>query len=76
MTRMICPRCHQETGKLLPVEEADERDDLPDGLASVTPVQCQDPHCRHEWEIVTHAQILRSMARWPSHQTPPQRGTL
>lgn len=70
-----CPKCHQETGQMvfLPAP-GDERDDLPDGLESVTLVQCQNRECLHEWEIVTHAQVLHSLRRWPSNLSP-QKGT-
>lgn len=70
-----CPKCHQETGQMVASPtQGEERDDLPDGLESVTLVQCQAHSCLHEWEIVTHAQVLHSLRHWPSHQSP-QKGT-
>ena len=39
-----------------------DRPELPEGLAGVTNVQCQN--CYYEWEIVPHGQMLRSMRHW------------
>lgn len=57
-----CPRCHNETGK--PDEEVSShaRGDLVEGLVGVTTVQCTN--CFHEFEVVTHKQILLSMRNW------------
>jgi hypothetical protein len=65
-----CPKCHQM--KVTGVDEllASERDEIPEGLHSVTSAQCQEMTCLHEFEVVTHRQILRSMANWSSVHSP------
>ena len=62
----MCPQCNKTQGKIQPQSgDPDLVEALPAGLDGVTLVQCQN--CFHEWQIVTHAQILRSMASWPGN---------
>lgn len=67
--RLECPRCHQQTGLLGAESPSGERGELPEGLGSVTSVQCQKPECLFEWEAVTRGQVLRSMRNWQGRVT-------
>ncbi len=62
--RLHCPRCSRMSGVLGAEQSAEERADLPDGLAAITAVMCENNTCLYEWEAVTRGQILRSMRGW------------
>lgn len=61
-----CPRCHLLSGAIITEQSGVERGELPEGLVGVSVAQCSNPVCLHEWELVTHGQILRSMSMWPA----------
>jgi hypothetical protein len=50
-------------------EEVDRKDEraehIPEGLAGYSTVQCEQ--CFHEWEIVSHRQVLQSLRLWNAH---------
>lgn len=60
-----CPQCGEIAGLL---EEEQAQEHLPEGLASSTLTSCAA--CGHDWQVVTHRQILQSMRRW-SATSPP-----
>ncbi len=61
-TLVPCPQCHGRDVALL--GEDSDRAETPEGLSGVTLAQCQAVTCLHEFTIVTHGQILRSIASW------------
>lgn len=81
--RITCPKCHRMSGILMRTDVAqeepvsgDSRDHghLPEGLAGsggVTAALCEAQDCLHEWETVTHRQILLSLRQW---RTSPHGG--
>lgn len=44
----------------------DDHPDLPEGLkgAGLTILQCSNPMCAHEWEVVTHRNTLNALRHW------------
>jgi hypothetical protein len=65
-----CPQCHQKTGIYSGESSREQRPDISEGLSGITHVQCMNMDCLHEWDIVTHRQILHSLSSWiasPGH---------
>lgn len=65
----VCPKCHGQRGRLLEEinqgeVDASEVEHLPEGLIGTSTIQCTNPVCYHEWQTVTHRQIVRSLALW------------
>lgn len=67
--RFECPECHAKSGVIREeVNRDDERaEHMPEGLSGYSTVQCEQ--CFHEWQIVTHRQVLQSLRLWNAHPT-------
>jgi hypothetical protein len=69
----VCPKCTLYSGLSRGEQSADERGDLVEGLVGITLFQCSNQDCLHEWEAVTHSQVLRSMRSWVPYTGFPGR---
>lgn len=57
-----CPRCGESTLAPCEYQSAEDRGDLSEGINGVHLAVCE--FCGYETEMVTHAIVRASMARW------------